>query len=236
MYRQVLRITPDSADAHYLLASVGGLVAPPQSPADFVISLFDSIADTFDKRLVGELRYHAPELLEMTVKQILGDKAAKLVVLDLGCGTGLCGPLFRDISQQLIGVDLSPRMLEKARTRNVYDELIHGDVMQPLSSPSAVYDLVISTDVFIYIGDLEKIFHACSAVLRSGGLFAFSIETTNESRSYVLRPTGRYAQSISYIRNLACATSLKEIRVDNVILRREQNEPVSGSIIVLQKP
>ena len=41
----------------------------------------------------------------------------------LGFVTGLCGPLFKNMSETLVGVDLSSEMVEHARARGVYDEL-----------------------------------------------------------------------------------------------------------------
>ena len=43
--------------------------------------------------------------------------------MDAGCGTGLCGPMFRNISSYLAGIDLSQRMIDRARAREVYDSL-----------------------------------------------------------------------------------------------------------------
>ena len=47
---------------------------------------------------------------------------------DLGCGTGLSGLAFIDIVEELVGVDLSPEMIEKAKQRRIYHELHVGEM------------------------------------------------------------------------------------------------------------
>lgn len=39
-------------------------------------------------------------------------------ILDLGCGTGLCGAWFTDYAKDLVGVDISPNMIEQVRTEH----------------------------------------------------------------------------------------------------------------------
>jgi predicted TPR repeat methyltransferase len=53
--------------------------------------------------------------------QLRGEKAHWQLAVDLGCGTGLMGPLLRSHVSVLEGVDLSTAMVEKARERGCYD-------------------------------------------------------------------------------------------------------------------
>src|SRR6185503_17156267 len=96
----------------FVLASIDMETVPAMAPAGYVKDLFDSYADRFDDELVEWLHYRTPELLEQLV--LRNPPPAPLDILDLGCGTGLCGPLLRPIARRLTGVDLSPNMLAKA--------------------------------------------------------------------------------------------------------------------------
>ena len=49
-------------------------------------------------------------------------------MLDLGCGTGLAGAAFRPHVDWLAGVDLSPKMIEVARAKGLYDRLAVADI------------------------------------------------------------------------------------------------------------
>ena len=105
-----------------------------------------------------------------------------------------------------------------------------------MSVAGAVYDLILSTDVFIYLGDLSEVFTACKKVLAPGGLFAFSVEAADEGESYVLRSSMRYAHPLGYLRQLAESVGLQEIRVDGVELRTEHDKPIKGHLLILQQP
>jgi len=234
-YRKALQLRPDFAGTQYLLAAVGGAQTPPKAPPDYVRGLFDNYADRFEKHLVEDLEYRIPQLLNSAIRQIVGDKPGTLDILDLGCGTGLCAPLFRDLARKLVGIDLAPRMIEKARGKNLYDELRVGDIAVPDLKFNALFDLIIAADVFPYVGDLAQSFEACSRHLKVGGLFAFSIEAIEGGPSYVLRATNRYAQSSGYVRDLAQRNGFVETVFEEVTVRKNKGEPVGGYIFVLRR-
>lgn len=234
-YQEALRLRPDFTGTRYLLAALGGHAPPPQAPPDYVRGLFDGYADHFDKHLTEALEYRIPEFLNQAVRRVITGNERELDVLDLGCGTGLCGVLFRDLARTLAGVDLAPRMIEKARTRNLYDKLLVGDVVLPLEAPGAAYDLVLAADVFIYIGDLARVFQLSKAALKPGGLFAFSVEAAPQDTTYLLRATNRYAHSEGYIRDLARTSDLAEVSCDRAVLRKQGGAPVEGYIFVLRR-
>jgi len=236
MYERALAIEPDMVSARYFLATLSNEAVPRQSPAEYVLQCFDEYAHKFDQHLLVDLAYRAPELLHRAVMRAIGNDRKELELLDLGCGTGLGGAQFRNIAKRLTGVDLSPRMIQKARERGIYDELFVGDLLIPMCGSDARYDLIIATDVFIYIGDLSSVFAAAKFALRPGGFFAISTELEKNTESYVLRGSGRYAHSVGYIRTLASAAGLMEIGVEQAIIRHELGKPTEGNIFVLQKP
>ena len=91
--------------------------------------LFDGFAPHFEAKLQGQLGYRTPEkLLELLRRHRPPEKRFAHAV-DLGCGTGLMGPLLRPLTDRLDGVDLSPRMLEAARAKGVYDSLAVAEIV-----------------------------------------------------------------------------------------------------------
>lgn len=233
-FAEVLRINPRDDQAGHLLAAHQGRTTAT-APAAYVSTLFDGIADTFDEKLVARLGYRTPEDLHNMVSQLAMPAPGSLDVIDLGCGTGLCAPLFRDMARTLHGVDLSPRMIEKARERALYDTLEVADVVSSLASGTAAWDLVISTDVFIYVGDLRETFVACAAALRPGGMFAFSVEVGDDVDAFVLRSTGRYAHASSYIRGLAAQTGFREIERRDIVVRKDKGQDINGYLFFLRQ-
>ncbi|NIV29929.1 MAG: methyltransferase domain-containing protein, partial [Anaerolineae bacterium] len=225
-----------NASARHLLAALEGK-ASSEVPSDYVRKLFDGYAGDFEHHLVGKLEYQTPQKLHDLLEELIRDRQADMDVIDLGCGTGLCGPLFRKHAGFLKGVDLSPGMLAKAGERDIYDELVEGDLTVGLGTAGDVYDLVIAADVFVYVGELGQVFEATARALRPGGLFAFSLEAEESGEDFVLRPTGRYAHSLGYARRLAEAAGLQEIRLEKSVLRKDKGQqPIEGYLVVLGKP
>jgi predicted TPR repeat methyltransferase len=235
-FREALRLRPDHAEAQYFLATLGVIASPPAAPVSYVTRFFDDYADTFDVELVEKSQYRTPEMLFGAAQPALTGRK-NLDVLDLGCGTGLCGPLFRPLARTLAGVDLSPGMVAKARARKVYDELDVGDLTTALLKRKSALDLVLAADVFIHIGDLSPVFEAAAQALRPGGLFVFSIETTQveEGKSYVLRGSGRFAHAQTYVTQLADRFGLEPVSCEEFCIRFDGGQPVAGALHVLRR-
>jgi predicted TPR repeat methyltransferase len=159
-----------------------------------------------------------------------------LDTLELGCGTGLCGPLLRPMAATLTGVDISPAMIEKARARDVYDRLEAGELLEFLRQTGRSFDLVVAADVLIYWGDLAQIFEAVAASLRPEGLFAFSVESGPGDRFQFNKKTHRFTHSQPYLKSMAAMFGFKEKSVEQIVIRTEAAQPVHGSLVVLQSP
>ncbi len=229
-FRRVLELKPDDAEARYHVQALSGEGTPAATPREYVVRAFDAYALTFEEHLLKNLHYQAPALLRKLVGQV---PAATLEVLDLGCGTGLAGAGFRPAARRLVGVDLSGEMIARARERGIYDELIVGDILEPLQTPNA-FDLILAADVFVYIGDLRPVFDAVSKALRPGGRFAFTVEAYN-GEGFTLLDTGRYAHAESYIRGLALTTGLEPLDYLKAPLRREHAEKIEGHVFLLSR-
>lgn len=199
--------------------------------AAYVRALFDRYADRFDRDLLGKLGYAAPELLRAAVDQVAGGATA-LRIFDLGCGTGLAGVSFRPLAGFLAGVDLSPRMVDKARDRRLYDDLRVGDVVAALDEPAA-WDLLVAADVLVYIGDLAPVFQAAARALVPGGLFAATVERA-EADGFALGASRRYAHAESYLRATAEAAGLTLRLLEPCTPRREKGVGVPGLLFVAE--
>ncbi|HEY0818336.1 MAG TPA: methyltransferase domain-containing protein [Rhizobacter sp.] len=238
LYRQALACGADRELIGYCLAGLGDAEAPPRSPASYVQALFDAYAGDFDQHLVGVLRYRVPEGLAGPLAGL--HPAPFRSALDLGCGTGLCGPLVRPLVQRLEGLDLSPRILEQARARGVYDALHEGEIVEHLTGLAArgqQHDLVLAADVFIYVGDLEPVFAALARVVPAGGVFCFSAETdgAREADGFTLLPSLRYAHHEDHLRRLAERHGFEPARIARETVREEQRRPIEGLIVHLRR-
>ena len=234
-YRRILSLDPDQPEARHMAAALGGGALPAMPDEAYVAELFDRFADSFDTTLVHWLEYKGPQVTHQAALAALGPAPAPLDILDLGCGTGLNGPLFRDVARRLDGVDLSPRMIDKARARNVYDELVVDEAVRFLNACPRAYDLALATDVLCYFGDLAAVLPAARRVLRPGGLLVATFEIES-GQPFALGPSGRYAHSDSYVRERAAAAGFVVLSATDAILRTENQQPVREICYVLQSP
>lgn len=228
-FRRALQHGADPEQVHYALAALGAEEMPSASPSGYVKNLFDDYADHFDHHLLDVLHYRTPELLIAALRKFGIGAACDSV--DLGCGTGLCGPLLRPFSVSLAGVDLSPRMLEKARERDVYDSLECADIVEFLRRDADRYDLAVAADVLVYVGDLSPVFQALHHALRHGGVFAFSVEE-HLGTDYVLRASHRFAHAADYLKRTAEDSGFVIESIERQVLRYDDNVAIHGYLVL----
>jgi len=235
-FRKVLELKPNDESTRHLLNALEH-VDSERAPAAYVRETFDNYACNFEQHLIEKLKYQIPTLLGDEVKDILGQSTCPLDILDLGCGTGLFGMQVHTISKRLVGIDLAPKMVEKAQEKQIYDRLIVGDLLAFLAEAEAnSFDLIAAADVFIYLGNLRTVFEQCKRVLRPNGFFAFSLEAhTDDEKDFTLGQTGRYLHSRSYIHQLSKQFEFSEARFTPTEIRKQHDEPVKGYLFLLKK-
>ena len=107
-------------------------------------------------------------------------------------------------------------------------------LVPPLGVTTETFDLFISTDVFIYIGELESVFAAVAKRAAKDGYFIFSVESCNIDQDYVLRPSGRYAQSQAYIATLAETHGFTIELCQSTGIRKEEGLWIMGHVYILK--
>lgn len=232
-YRQAREADPE--DRHGALVNLMriGAAAPAEMPPVYVRTLFDHYAPEFDRALTEGLNYSAPALLLAAV-EAAADGAHFASMLDLGCGTGLAGAAFGRKADTLVGVDLSPGMIEQARRKNIYDRLYVGDLLEFLAGEKDAgnrYDLILAADVFAYLPDLAPVARASAAVLSPGGILAFSVET-HGAEGVELGEALRFSHGEAHVRAALESAGLKLLGLDSAATRTEKGFPVPGLIAV----
>ncbi len=224
----------EDVESHlYFLGALGLGALPEAAPPQFVRGLFDEYAERFEDELVGILHYRGHE---QVCAPLAGLHPAPFAsTLDLGCGSGLAAPLLRPSTARLAGVDLSPRMIERAAATRLYDELHVAEAVAWLRATPARHDLVVACDVFIYLGDLAPVFDAVSRVLAPGGVFGFTVEEGHADTGFDLLPTLRYTHSEASLRELAQAHALRVARCERAPLREGHGEAITGLAMHLRR-
>jgi predicted TPR repeat methyltransferase len=228
--KKALQIKPDHATAKHLIASIIGKT-PKSPPREYVEDLFDQYAAKFEHSLIENLQYQTPKIItDMIIKR--HSSKALGSVLDLGCGTGLAGLELRQFCENLDGIDLSEAMLRQARAKDVYDKLIHGDIAEHLAEADLDFDYFISTDVFIYVGELSDVFRLIKSRNSKIGKLVFSTEH-REGEGFYLEKSGRYSHSKNYIEGLCAKYGYNLSHFEKTKLRKEKGEFLTGGLYLL---
>ena len=228
---------PLTASARFWLATRTDGAVVDRCPKNYIIDLYSTFAARFDDLLVGKLNYDTPRKLRHLVDSTNVACSRKWRLgADLGCGTGLSGEAFRDCVETLVGVDLSPEMIGRAKIRGCYETLVVGDVTSILGNEDE-YDLLFASDVFVYIGDLTDIFKDVRNALTMEGIFAFSTECLAETFDYPfkLHTCARFAHKQSYIESLGTEMGYKMLSTEKTTIRKNGGKDVEGMLFVMEK-
>ncbi|MBO6281431.1 MAG: tetratricopeptide repeat protein [Alphaproteobacteria bacterium] len=234
-----LKFFPDNKIVEHMGNAITNTVAIQNSDAEFIKETFNSFAQDFEKTL-ADLDYQAPALIEAALKKSVKPSLfTKYHILDLGCGTGLCGERLKKYAsfRGLIGVDLSENMLDIARQKKIYTDLICDDICHYLENNQIFFNLIVASDVLTYFGDLTKLFVRVSRNLTPNGLFVFTFtENDINKNDFFLAPSSRFIHTPTYIERVMKSSGLRPISFEPQILRNEAEHPVYGYIVVSQKP
>lgn len=235
-FERALAFEPHNQTAAHMIASLQGKTLPEGAPLAFTRALFDQYAYSYDEHVKKQLNYQVPSLLRQAISPYISERQT-WNTLDLGCGSGLCAPLFADLTTKMTGVDLSPNMIEVAKLQGGYNALYCDDALNFLNTQKpATFDLIIAADVFVYFGTLQAIFAAVHNVLVPKGFFCFSIETLTESPDdFKLTTTGRYTHQVAYVTAIIEQQGLTILQQTPATLRTQEDMPVLGHIFTVQK-
>jgi len=230
---------PNDPRARHMQAACTGEATPGRASDDYVRAEFAGFAASFDTNL-AKLEYRAPTLIAGEIGRLLGEHGLQTAAaLDAGCGTGLCASFLRPRSKHLTGVDLSPEMVELARKREVYDELVVDELTTYLCKHAAAFDLIVSGDTLVYFGDLGEVLPAAARALRPGGILAFTVEkvaAAEAPQGFRIRPSGRYGHSRDYLTETLAAAGFRDTSFHEVGLRKEAGQWVEGFLVSARLP
>lgn len=234
VYSAWLAKDPENPVARHLAAALSGTQVPRRADDRYVASVFDHYAASFDEHL-KHLEYRAPELVSGNLAPLL-EPGGNAVILDAGCGTGLCGPLLRPLCSRLAGVDLSSRMIDQARRRGGYDELVVAELGAFMRDRAGAFDAIVSADTLVYFGALEEVCEAAHLALRPRGLFVFTVEALlTGDAPHQLMVHGRYAHRDTYLRSVLEQHGFAVLELRREALRMERLQDVIGYLVIARR-
>ena len=209
------------------------------SEIEYIENLFDVFAPDFED-VLQNLDYQSPQDIAkilwhyfFSLKTVSSKR-----ILDLGCGSGLCGKYLKEkFSDSIIfGVDISSNMLQEAAAKNIYFKLIKDDIIHCLTKIRTKFDIVVAADVLTYFGRLDSVVKYTTQVLNYGGVFCFSIsKNIFNKKDFFLTPSSRFVHSLEYIKKLLEKNGLLGLQIEEKELRKEGEKSITGYIILAIK-
>jgi len=226
-------------NTEYLINSIEENNKITKPPKEYISRLFDYYSDDYENDLINNLSYKVPEYFFDIFKKHLIDKENNFNILDLSCGTGLIGQKFKIANHkisEIIGTDLSQKMLKIAESKNIYNKIYCEDIFESLNNKEIIesrINLITAADVLVYIGDLENIFDLLKKNFKNC-YFLFSCESINAKQNYKLEKTGRYQHSEKYVSNFYLKYSMRDLYKGKFKLRKNDNNVIDGYIYLIK--
>ena len=139
----------------------------------FVETLYKNWAETYDQEIEKNL-YSTPNRIASILAQTEANKGIK--VLDHGCGTGLSGLALKKVGfSNLVGIDPSDEMLQKAEEKKIYKSLINLNLDNPIPIKKGEYSIIIGSGLIGPGAASIELFDTIMSLLNTGGSFLFSL-------------------------------------------------------------
>jgi predicted TPR repeat methyltransferase len=218
---RALLANPKDASSQHLL---NGDNPQPETNPEYAKHLFNNYALNYENHMQEQLQYSLPQHIARIIKTLELDK--KINCLDLGCGTGLLGPILREVSQTLTGVDIAPKMLEKAAIKNCYDKLLPAELMDFFQEEHQHYNLIVCADVLPYFGELNPLFKAIHHHLATSAYFIFSTEISEEP-NWNLQASARFCHHPDYIKTVCKEQNFTIVHQEKVCARMQNHQALA---------
>ncbi len=224
----------DHCGAQLKLAYIKNGELPAKQQAEVVRQTYEIKASTWDQDIKrANSEFLGPQLILQASSKIFTPDGS-LRILDIGCGTGLCGELLQPYQASIDGVDLSEHMLKIARSKAIYNQLQCQDIEQFMETTESLYDLIVGSGILIFIGDLCHIIHLSANRLSPKGRFIFTTYKS-ESAEVSIRDNLHFAHSENHIRTCAAKSNLTIDSIDEAVHEFDSGQAQAGYIVCLQK-
>jgi len=166
---------------------------------DEVAAFWDRVADDWELQVGDDGDSNRRLNSDPVLWRFAGDVAGR-DVLDAGCGTGYLSRQLAARGARVIGVDLSPNMIDIARRRGGDIDFRVDSCSSLASVADASVDLVVSNYVLMDAPDLDGAVASFARVLRAGGAAAliFSHPCFPQGGAHTARDTVAYAWDFPY--------------------------------------
>ncbi|NSX83003.1 methyltransferase domain-containing protein [Wolbachia endosymbiont of Atemnus politus] len=238
---KTLKLDNNYEEASYYIKKMTNLAPITKLPKNLIKQYFDYTGEYFVEHWLIAKQYRGHELIYMLTTKIFSNATSALNILDLGCGTGICGHFLKiyNIGNCITGVDISNRMLNIARGcfikgKPVYNELIHMEMTDFLKQErNHSYDVIIFAEVLHYLHDFQaELELAKRSMSKKGVIICLIRRKEGEGIDFVNRGD-HFRHSESYVR---CVAKEINMQISYMSYCKIYGSQVDGILFALQHP
>ena len=238
---KTLRLDNSHEEASYYIKKMTNPKPIKELPKNLIKQYFDYTGEYFVEHWLIAKQYRGHELIHMIITKIFNNHTSKLDILDLGCGTGICGHFLKihNVGNNITGIDISNRMLNIARGcfikgKPVYNELIHMEITDFLKQEKNYkYDVIIFAEVLHYLYNFELELALAKRFMSENGVIICLIRRKEGDGIDFINKGDYFRHSENYVQHVA-----KEInmQISYMSYCKIYGSQVDGILFVLQQP
>ena len=140
------------------------------------IKLYKVWASSYDDDFAKKNDYRSPVLISNYYNKYSNNN--DLPVLDVGAGTGLIAEVMNKKNTiDIDAIDISPEMLESAKSKNCYNKLLEADLTKNLNIDNNYYGAIVSAGTFTHGHIGPNALDELLRVTKPSGLFVITIHS-----------------------------------------------------------
>lgn len=225
-----LKLKTDFTEAQYLLSTIDRSYAIETVPLSIIRDYYDKIADQFNDKFSIQKGYKVPMHMSNLLCANIEKKDKAFSVLDVGCGTGKCG---EEIYQKLkvsnmIGVDISSKMLEKAHELKkdnayIFNKLVNIDYFKFLKETNLKYDIILAGLSLHFNKNLSPILSLLKFTLSQKGYIVFAIEKSDNVDIKFNSSYENFCYNENYIKESVSSANLHLLSLDEILINNKKS-------------
>lgn len=224
-FNAALQLQPDFPESLYFLSTLGELPPPATIPLTIIEDYFDGLASSYTSDMVEQQHYTGHNVIADTLLPLISDSEKNFQILDLGCGTGLCGKIIKEAKSSCIltGIDVSRKMLSEAKSLKtgdipVYDYLKHTNIVEYVATTEKKYHALVAGLSFNYLGDLTEALTHAKGILHPGAPLILTVQHSDVDNVAFTPDMKSFCYAASYMTRTAESAGFSTIAIKDQLL------------------
>ncbi len=227
-------------EVEYALNKIDDVSKIEKVPLSVIRQRFDFMASYYVEEFVMKRKYRGYDIILYEITDYLNNRSRESIVLDVGCGTGVCGHFLKmnHVGRKIVGIDLSSEMLDISencyvRDMPVYDEVLNVSAEEYFAKlcENNRFDIIIAVDSLGYERELYQRFSEFKLALTEGGFILCIMRLSSGASVEFLPDLDMFCYSQDYILHLSSRLRMKAVKV----VKCQLYDNINGLLCMLVK-